>query len=234
MYFRPIKINGTNVRTEGDLIGAEELKDLILPHLKRRLCLHHDLYDCPPKGTILENLIVNVLNKDLGLGQMVDGLLFGWKPESHKVGADLTVPSLICRRPSIKTGNVKKIGRGKRSCSIREDHRLIYSSSRTTTHGSLTEKLEFLKNPHCDVTFFLSPNAKYGRYYWIMMENLNFSDLDWVDRYSKGKNNHVGWTGKGGSEGIISAQISTKLSSQIWVELHLSSRKIIQFEEICI
>lgn len=236
MFFRPIQINDKNVRHETNLIGIRELVSIISDggFVRKRLCLHHDIYDCPPKGTIGENIWVNILNKDLGLGQTVDGLLFGWRPESHGVGADIRVPSLTCPKISLKTGQVSKIGRGKRANSIREDHRIVYSSSRTTSHGSLRDKIEFLKNPHCDVTFFLSPHAGYGRYYWLVMENLNFSNLNWVERYSKKTNNHVGWLGQGGEEGILGAKISTKLSSQIWVDLHLSSNRIIHFEEICI
>lgn len=234
MLFRPIEINDKNVRSKDNLIKTEELPDLFSPYLKSELRSHHNLYHTPPKGTILENLVVNVFNRCLGLGEAVDDFLFGWKPESHKVGADFTIPSLVCPRISMKTGQIKKTGRDKRSSAIRNDHRIIYSSSRTTSHGSLEEKINFLKNPHCDITFFISPHVKYKKYYWIMMENLNFSNLDWSDRYSKKTNNHVGWTGKGGEEGILSAKISTKLSSQIWVDLHLSSKRIIHFEEICI
>lgn len=236
MLLKPIQVNDTNVRSKDYLIGIEELISMIRAgrFFHKRLGLHHGLYVCPPKGTILENIIVNILNEDLGLGQIVNKLIFGWEPESHRIGADITVPSLLFPHISIKTGQILKTGRGIKSEWIREDHRIKYSSSRTTSHEKLEDKINFLKNPHCDVTFFLSPNYKYGKYYWVVMENLNFSDLEWKDKYSKKTGNHIGWVGKGGSDGIVSTSISKDLSAQVWVELHLNSKRIIHFEEICI
>lgn len=234
-FFKKPKKNDKNVRSGDDRISLQEIISRISEgrFIEKWVNKHHEIYSCPIKGIFSENLWFNIFNQDLGLGEEVDGKLLGWHPESHKIGADLIVPSLVCPRISGKAGKISKIGRGKPKASIREDHRVTYSSHRLTTHLNWDEIKAFLSINHCDVTFLLSPRPKYGKYQWIVLENLDFNKLEWSDRYSD-KNNHVGWLGTGGDEGVINCRISRKLSSQLWVELKLSSKRIVHMEEICV
>jgi hypothetical protein len=231
-FFKDLKINSVNVRTGENRLNLDEVISLMRDgeFLKKRIVEHHRLYHHAIKGTANENVWVNIFNEDLGLGQRVGEMVFDWHPESHKIGADITVPSLMFPRISIKTGKVTKSGRVKTKTQIKDDHKVKYSSHRLTTYKDLEEILGFLKKSHCDITFLLSPDVKNKKYYWIVQENLNFEKLDWAELYSK-TNTQKGWVGLGVD---VRAEIHTSLSSQLWVEIKLSSDKIIHMEEICV
>lgn len=232
-FFNQYKINDSNVRSSNPMTLVEFIEKLTHEeYLKKRLKEYHKSWSTPIKGTLSEELWTKIFNEDFGFGEECDGSLFGWVPESHKVGADMIVPSLETKRISIKAGQISKIGRKKGALDIREDHRLKYSSHRMTKHGELSEKINFLSIPHSDVTFCLSPNIKYGRYYLIILGNIDYQSINWCEAYSKtGK--HTGWCGDDDNQGVINTRISKSLSSQLWIEMKLSSNRIIHIEEIC-
>lgn len=234
-FSKPI-INSINVRLPNNPMKMEEVIKEISERklIHKRLVDHHRLYDCSPKGNFCENIFVKIFNEDLGFGQLVNNTLFDWVPESHKVGADFTVPSIEFQRVSGKTGQINKIGRLKMASDIREDHRIIYSSHRLTKHPDFKSIIEFLKTSHYDVTFLLSPNKKYDKYFWIVLKNIDFSDelWEWKETYNK-KDIHTGWSGQSESQGIISATITKSMSAQLWIKMKLSSNRIIHIEEIC-
>lgn len=233
-FFSQCPINNRNVRTFNNLCSISEVIEKISKDrlLHKRLMEHHGLYDCSPKGTLLENIFVKIFNEDLGFGELVNGLLFDWKPESHKIGADLTVPSLISSRVSIKTGQMSKIGYEVPSADIREDHRIKHSSHRLTRHPNFQSVKDFLNDSHYDITFLLSPYEKRGSYFWTIMENIDFSPMEWSEKYNK-KGEHSGWTSTSNDQGVIKAEITKTISAQLWIETRLSSNKIVHVEEIC-
>ena len=232
-FFNNAEINSSNVRTENPM-SLEDFVDKLLKegHLRRRLKEYHGTWTTPIKGTLAEELWVKIFNQDFGFGEEHGGSIFGWFPESHKVGADMTVSSLATRRISIKAGQISKIGRGRTASDIREDHRLTYSSHRMTKHGELSDKINFLSTAHSDVTFCLSPNIKYGKYYLVILDNLDYASMTWSESYSK-KGIHTGWAGEDPSQGVIKTRITKTMSSQLWIEMKLSSSRIIYLEEIC-
>lgn len=233
-FFSQPPINDIHVRTFDNLCPISEVIEKISKDklLLKRLIEHHSLYDCSPKGTLLENIFVKIFNEDLGFGQIVNGRLFDWKPESHKIGADIIVPSLSVSRVSIKTGQMSKIGRKLSLMDIREDHRIEHSSHRLTQHKDFQSVKEFLNISHYDITFLLSPYEKRGSYFWTIMENIDFSSMEWVEKYNK-KGNHSGWVSSSQDQGVIKAEIQKTMSAQLWIQTRLSSNKIIHVEEIC-
>jgi len=241
MFFREIEPNSSNVRTKENLINLQELiaTDHFIDLLKHYIVKHHELYTQPTKGTLIEELFVRVFN-DMGLGELVKGKILGWYPNSHGLGADIFCPSLDLSAISCKTGEVKKTGRKKALLDMRQDHRIKYSSHRLTRHETLEEVLKFLSHNHCDITLCLSPSIKNQKYYLVAIKNIDFSKINWVPRYSLKTNKktgdsemrHVGWDGNDPEQGVIKAQISKSMSSQLWVELGLSSPKIAQMIDI--
>lgn len=233
-FFNEPFINDINVRSPDNLMNLGEVIRKISEDklLLKRLIEHHRLYNCSPKGTLCENIFLKIFNEDFGFGQLVNGTLFDWVPESHKIGADLTVPSIEFPRISVKTGKISKIGYQSMALDIKKDHRITYSSHRLTKHPDLQGIIEFLELSHCDITFLLSPHKKYKKYFWVVLKNINFASLGWDDTYSK-KNVHTGWSGKSEEQGIICAKIQKNMSAQLWLELKLSSNRIMHIEEIC-
>jgi hypothetical protein len=233
MFFKYPPINNSNVRIPENRMLLKEAIEKISKDklLLKQLTRHHEMYVCAPKGNFGENIFVNIFN-DMGLGEKINDLLFNWFPESHKPGADLTVPSLECPNISLKAGQITKVGRKKISSDIRDDHRIKYSSHRLGTHPDLNSISQFLSCQHCDITFLLSP-YKCEKYYWVIHENLDFSALDWKEKYNKDKK-HTGWYASDENQGLTKAIIEKSMSTQLWIEMRLSSNKIIHVEEISI
>lgn len=233
-FFKRSPKNNINVRQFDNPQPLSEAIEKISRErlLQQRLKRHHGMYVCPPKSTSLENIFVNIFDEDFGFGQEVNGVIFDWYPESHKVGADLTVPSISTSRISIKTGCASKIGRKAPSNDIRNDHRIEFSSFRLTTHPDLEAIKCFLQKQHQDVTFLLSPYEKRGIYVWTVLENIDFSNLMWRDKFNT-KGSHSGWIAEDEGQGLIKAEIKKGLSTQLWIEMKLSSNRIIHVEEIC-
>lgn len=200
--------------------------------IHKRLERHHGLYSCAPKSTSLEEIFVNIFDQDLGFGQYVNGFVFDWEPESHKVGADITVPSLSTPKISIKTGKPSKIGKKTISADMRADHRIEFSSFRLSAHPNMEAIQSFLGVKHQDITFLLSPHKNKRSYIWTVLENLDFSCMNWVDKFTK-KGVHSGWTTQDENQGLIEARIEKGTSSQLWMKMRLSSNRIIHLEEIC-
>lgn len=237
--FRNIKINGQNVQPPGSI----DIRSILIPvgdFMTKRIVQYHITYDIPIKGGLTENLFARVLNDDLGLGQDLGGLLFGWNPESHAVGADFTVPSLNKSRISCKTGSISEIAnnllfKSDERQAFKDYHKIKFSSHRLTSHETINECISFIMMPHCDITFFLSPMPQKSQYVFLVMENLNYQNLNWTEtlgKRGKRKGEPTGWKGLGGTEGIIEANISTSLSSQLWTELLLNSNRIMHIREI--
>lgn len=236
LFFRPPIVNSSNVRSRDNLIGVQEMIHMVSESgaIGMYIRMHHEIWEYPIKGIAIENLFVNVFSKVLGLGEIVDGTLFGWRPESHRPGADLTIPSFLTSKIGFKTGQISKIGRKKRDPDILQDHRIVFSSHRLTAHENWIDKLNFISHPHCDITFLLSPHIEYGKYYWVVMENFDFKKMEWSESHSKKSGNHVGWVGTDEDQGVIKAKVSKVLSAQLWIEARLSSSRILHFEEICL
>lgn len=203
-------------------------------HYKRRLIDHHKLYDCAPKGTLLENILVRILNDEFGLGELVNGLVFGWKPESHSISSDMTVPSLITPSISCKSGKVTGTTR-KKNVKFEDAYKITFNSHRLTRFGTIQERQNFLGQKHYDVMVCLGFAPKLQSYQLLVIDNLDLSPLVWVETYSKDESKEkklTGWTAAEESQGIIKAKISNSLSSQLWIELALNSNRIVYRQDI--
>lgn len=237
--FRNIQINKQNLQPPGSV----DIQSILIPvgdHLGKRLSDYHKTYDIPIKGGLAENLFVRIFNDDLGIGQSIKELLFGWNPESHVVGADFIVPSLNKPRISCKTGIINEVSNNLLYTSdekqaLKDSCKIKFSGHRLTSHETIHECVSFIMKSHCDITFFLSPMAEKSQYVFLVMENLNYETLDWTEtlgKRGKRKGKFTGWRGSGGTEGIVEASISVSLSSQLWTELLLNSNKITHIREI--
>lgn len=237
--FRNIKINEQNVQPPGSI----DIESILIPVgdcMEKRIVQYHAVYDVPIKGSLAENFFVRVFSDDLGLGQKLDKLLFGWNPESHAIGADFTVPSLNKPRISCKAGSISEAANNLLFKSddiqaFKDYHKIKFSSHRLTSHETINECISFIMMPHSDITFFLSPMPQKSQYVFLVMENLNYQNLNWTETFGKRgkrKGEPTGWKGLGGTEGIIEANISTSLSSQLWTELLLNSNRITHIREI--
>jgi hypothetical protein len=224
-FLKPQKLFSENVRTPDNLIKPVEFLVRLREELERMLIPHHSIYNQPPKGNYSEELIFNASNEKMGLGQIVDGTIFGFVPDSHAPGKDLCIPSLECPNISVKTGDLNKDKEGSET--------VTYSSHRMTKYKTLEDKLSFLSERHSDLTVLLTPDFHNAKYRLIAHEPLDFNKLDWVETFSK-EGKPTGHRGSGGDEGILQAKIINSTSYQLWVTLRLDSKKIIYSKDICI
>lgn len=213
--------------------GSIEFKTLLPQfgeHYKRRLIDHHKLYDCAPKGTLLENILVRILNDEFGLGELVDGLVFGWRPEGHSISNDLAVPSLTTPSIQCKTGQITGTTR-KKNIKFEDANKITFNSHRLTRFKTIQERQDFLGQKHYDLMVCLGFVPKLRSYQLLVMDCLDLKPLVWRETYSK-KGELTGWTASERFQGIIKAKINNSLSSQLWIELALNSNKIIYRQDI--
>lgn len=189
-----------------DFLNTSRLDDLTGTVIDR-VRSYHSMFDQPLTGTYWEELLSKSFN-DIGYATT-------WKPDnSHKVGEDLKVVDLIDSRISCKSGVFKN----------NRTHNLgpcvEFSSSRTTSHDTLDEKLEHLSCHNYDFHFMLTKDKIFDRRYELLIISADMCkvrDLEWESN-SNGK--HGNYTSKVG--GPFKATITESMSGQLWVTLPLN------------
>jgi len=178
----------------------------LVPHIKERLTLHHQLYSMQCKELAWEENLCYALKK-AGFGS-------DWRPDSnHKSGVDQTTDI------GVRIGN--------KSGAVHDDVVTI-NGSRSTKHKTLEEKLEFLRVKKEDYIFCLGCEKKeWDRglkiYYFIVIDSnkINYHDQQWsetIGRTGRYKDKVNGWEMTNEN---YSAKISKSMSDQLWTTIKL-------------
>lgn len=171
-------------------IKKETFKKLI-PILELNIKKYHELFDIPLKAEYFENILYKSfleLNIDTH-----------WNSMSHTISCDMT--NDIFGRISCKSGNFKNIKKKNQLV-------LILSSSRTTKHKTLDDKIKFMNTKKED-SFFCLTNSKEDKSYKLLYfesDMLNINNVIW-------KVDNIGW--KGNRTGL-DIEIRKSMSDQIW------------------
>jgi len=184
----------TNEITNGDICSID-----VLEHIKRRIKLHHQLYETLTiKDKYWEYTLSNAF-KDANF-------ICKWDPESHDAGKDIVVEGLRYKRISCKSGMLRYSKRKKKITKLK------ISGFRTTALKTLDEKINYIDGNHEDVVFSLSSSffKSQNKYVLTIFVPPKFKELTWTkegDNYKASKLNGV------------SASILEACSHQLWYEL---------------
>lgn len=176
----------------------------LVPHIQRRLELHHQLYSGQCKAELWEEKSAWAL-RQAGFGS-------DWKPDfNHAVGVD--------QYTDCGVGISNKGGKMNHTNTV-----MTISGSRLTKHKTITEKLEFLRNKPEDVVFCLATNNrewKNGlmRYYFVVVDakKLDYHNQEWVPTFPQS-----GGDTPNGYRCVASgykAKITKSMSDQIWTDI---------------
>lgn len=169
--------------------------------ITEKIKLHHELYRFPVKAELWEDIF----------DQSINGLDSQWNSGGHSVGADV-----VCEKSGTtfqnKGGNVN----AKKST-------ITWNGHRTTSHTTITDKIDFISKKHYDVYIMLGRNKNewnrgIKKYYLLTFDSsmIDYSKLNWTETFSK-KGKLSGWVGK--NENLpYSAKISISMSEQLWTE----------------
>lgn len=164
----------------------------VIDEIRRRINLHHELYDTKVSSTFWEEIYSKSL---AACGEEND-----WKPDnSHRKGLDVEKHDGF--KISCKSGTIQ----GKK------DPKLVVSSHRTTSYKTIEEKITFLSESHQDLIISLVETGE-KKYKILIYESPNVSNLDWYKTNS-------GWEAK---DKIGVYKIQKKMSDQFWFEYKLS------------
>ena len=142
-----------------------------------------------------------------------------WNPKSHCIGADFVCPDFEDKNWSIKSG---------RFTNITTNLLVKITSFRTTSHRTIEEKKEFLKQQHEDIILSVTyddrkkitkPFRELGieRYYVFLFKPPIFGDEEWIETFSHKHHTSTGWKTvlSDGTQATISKQCSDQLSFHI-------------------
>jgi len=173
-------------------IKSKMINQKVIDEIRRRINLHHELYDTKVSSTFWEEIYSKSL---AACGEEND-----WKPDnSHRKGMDVEKKDGF--KISCKSGTIE----GKK------EPRLVVSSHRTTTYNTIEEKVKFLSENHQDLIISLVEIGE-KRYKIFIYESPDVSSLNWCETKS-------GWAAEN-ELGLY--KIQRKMSDQFWFEYKLS------------
>ena len=187
--------------------------ECLVPHIKERLILHHNLYKSQCKAEYWEEHCAYALD-EVGMGS-------DWQADfNHLVGIDMVSNDGV--GISNKGG---KLNKAHSSMTI--------SGSRLTKHKTLDAKLEFLRHKVEDVIFCLATDAiewdaGERNYYFIVVDanTLDYHNQQWEETFQK-KEPTISTGFKCLAENYsasikkpMSDQLWTIISSELFVEMH--------------
>jgi len=196
----------------GSVVNNDVCSTDVLENIKKRIRLHHQLYETLPiKDKYWEYTLSNSF-KDANF-------TCKWDPESHSAGKDLTVEGLKYKRISCKSGMLRY---GKRKKKITK---LKISGFRTTALKTLDEKINYIDGNHEDIVFSLSSSffKSQRKYVLTIFTPPKFRDLTWTK-----KNNNY----KSSKLNGVTASILDACSHQLWYELDYDCPLILEKHEI--
>ena len=149
--------------------------------------LHHSLYkELKIKAGMFEELLSSSLRE-------VSGLVTLWDVGSHKTGKDVVFNNI---RISCKSGVVNRSGI------------LSLSGSRTTTHKTIEEKVNFISQNHDDFVLTLSECGDMYKMFIIPSKLLGFGKpSEWI-------HNKTHWKFE---SSVMSCKIKKCMSDQLWM-----------------
>jgi len=196
----------------GSVVNNDVCSTDVLENIKKRIRLHHQLYETLPiKDKYWEYTLSNSF-KDANF-------TCKWDPESHSAGKDITVEGLKYKRISCKSGMIRY---GKRKKKITK---LKISGFRTTALKTLDEKINYIDGNHEDIVFSLSSSffKSQRKYVLTIFTPPKFRDLTWTK-----KNNNY----KSSKLNGVTASILDACSHQLWYELDYDCPLILEKHEI--
>jgi hypothetical protein len=196
----------------GSVVNNDVCSTDVLENIKKRIRLHHQLYETLPiKDKYWEYTLSNSF-KDANF-------TCKWDPESHSAGKDITVEGLKYKRISCKSGMLRY---GKRKKKITK---LKISGFRTTALKTLDEKINYIDGNHEDIVFSLSSSffKSQRKYVLTIFTPPKFRDLTWTK-----KNNNY----KSSKLNGVTASILDACSHQLWYELDYDCPLILEKHEI--
>ncbi len=135
--------------------------DLLSEVMRKRLQLHHSLYDSRCKDVLLEENFHKAL-----LSINITSL---WKSGNHKVKYDIMT-------------NGPHIGINSGQIDFKSNT-LTYSGSRLGSHDTIEKKIDFLETNKPHYTFFMAQKKKSDSYFFCVLENSMITyKLDWQQR----------------------------------------------------
>jgi len=196
----------------GSVVNNDVCSTDVLENIKKRIRLHHQLYETLPiKDKYWEYTLSNSF-KDANF-------TCKWDSESHSAGKDITVEGLKYKRISCKSGMLRY---GKRKKKITK---LKISGFRTTALKTLDEKINYIDGNHEDIVFSLSSSffKSQRKYVLTIFTPPKFRDLTWTK-----KNNNY----KSSKLNGVTASILDACSHQLWYELDYDCPLILEKHEI--
>lgn len=186
----------------------------VLEAIKRRIKLHHDLYESLTiKDKYWEYTLSNAF-KDVNFN-------CNWDPESHDVGKDIIVEDIKYKRISCKSGMLVFSKRKNKITKIK------ISGFRTTSYKTIEEKLNYIDGNHEDVVFSLSSSffKTQRKYVLTIFVPPKFKELMWT----KEGENYKSSTYNG-----VNASILAQCSDQLWYEIDYDSPLILEKYDISV
>lgn len=168
------------------------ISEQVLNEIRRRINLHHELYDTK----ISSNFWEEIYSKSL----KVCGVDNDWKADnSHRQGLDVALKDGF--KISCKSGLI----------SGKKDPKLVVSSYRTTKHKTIEEKIKFISENHQDLVISLV-EIEEKKYKVFIYESPDVSKLEWHETGS-------GWAAE---DEKGSYKIQKSMSDQFWFEYRLN------------
>lgn len=176
----------------------------LVPHIQKRLELHHKLYSGQCKAELWEEKSAWAL-RAAGFGS-------DWKPDfNHAVGVDQYTDD--------------GVGVSNKGGKMNADNSLMtISGSRLTRHETIEDKLEFLRNKPEDLIFCLATNNKDWkqnilRYFFVVVDakSLDYHNHQWEPVYAANGSGKV--MGYRCDAPKFRAKINRSMSDQIWTDI---------------
>lgn len=188
-------------------------KEMIIKGIKEKIELHSKLYRFPVKAELWEDILDQVLNPKND----------NWSEDmgNHSSGGDVESNGISyqCKSGSLnwKTNSIK------------------WNGHRTTKLETISEKVDFISEKHCDRYAFLARDSKWKEnkdYYLIIVDSdfLNYKSMNWSVKMGR-NGSQSGW--EANSENY-SALISKSMSDQLWTSMDIDylKTKALIFEKL--
>lgn len=185
------------------------LSENLIDEIRKRIKEHHLLYDLSVKGEYWEEILAKSI---IAIGGITD-----WTAErTHTIGRDQ-----ICSW----NDNINKRISNKSGVYTISSNTLKINGSRSTTHQTLEEKINYFADKQEDVYFCLATSTlkKDLNYYLFCFESslLDYKNAKWEEQYTDEK--LIGWKC---STDKFNAWIKRNMSDQLWTHLKLNAMNL--------
>jgi hypothetical protein len=181
------------------------LSENLIDEIRKRIKEHHILYDLSVKGEYWEEILAKSI---IAIGGTTD-----WTPErTHTIGKDQ-----ICSW----NGYINKRISNKSGVYTISSNILKINGSRSTTHQTLEDKINYFSDKQEDVYFCLATSTlkRDLNYYLFCFESslLDYKSAQWEEQHTNEK--LIGWKC---STDMFNAWIKRNMSDQLWTHIKLT------------